>query len=30
VVTFTTVRKPQTLAEIVAESGGAHADALVG
>ncbi|MCX5226624.1 diaminopimelate decarboxylase [Streptomyces sp. NBC_00233] len=30
VVAFTTVRKPQTLAEIVAESGGAHADALVG
>ncbi|MFE6849921.1 diaminopimelate decarboxylase [Streptomyces sp. NPDC057674] len=30
VVAFTTVRKPQTLAEIVAESGGALADALVG
>ncbi|MFE6715504.1 diaminopimelate decarboxylase [Streptomyces sp. NPDC057695] len=29
IVTFTTVREPQTLAEIVAESGGAHADALV-
>ncbi|MFD3332258.1 diaminopimelate decarboxylase [Streptomyces sp. NPDC058700] len=28
-VTFATVRTPQTLAEIVAESGGAHADALV-
>ncbi|WP_309054033.1 diaminopimelate decarboxylase [Streptomyces sp.] len=28
-VTFATVREPQTLAEIVAESGGAHADALV-
>ncbi|MFG3492074.1 diaminopimelate decarboxylase [Streptomyces sp. NPDC047972] len=29
VVAFTTVREAQTLAEIVAEAGGAHADALV-
>lgn len=29
-VTFSTVRKPQTLDEIVAEAGGAHANALVG
>ncbi|WP_329623087.1 diaminopimelate decarboxylase [Streptomyces sp. NBC_01255] len=29
-VTFSTVRRPQTLDEIVAEAGGAHANALVG
>ncbi len=27
-MTFATVRRPQTVAEIVAESGGAHAAAL--